>query len=295
MPAEPDLDGLHELLRHLWPDASLAELSVGRLSRGRNADTWRVRRGDEAFVLRVTDGEVWGTRVVAALEALEGESFAPRLLGWQRAPSDRHLIAMEEIIGPKAEADQVQQRRHEFIDIIRRLHAHPAFGSTVDAVGSHGLSEDTAPPWVENEWRRLQEIAPSDARVERAARWRERARTSGPMKDLVNSVIVCGHGDLHRENWRLSDRGPVLIDWEDMGRYPLALELASFIVFGRLDPVEVAERYGVSKRYLSAIKHEAAMCALGLYLYWLRRLIDGSDPRPDDLAHAAGVCDRYFS
>ena len=291
-----ELDGneLRELLFQFWPNVTGTALRIERLHSGRNADTWRVRSDDQAVVVRVADGEMYGARIVAALEALEDESFAPRLFGWRGMAGDRYLIAMEEIAGPTAEAADIRQRLGEFIDILRRLHGHSAFQRAAEAVGDYDVPDGASPPWVERTWRWLQENGRDETRVQRAAGWLERAQGPPSMKDVVNSVLVLGHGDLHRDNWRLPERGPVLLDWEDMGRFPLAYELASFINFGHLDPVEVAERYGAPESYVPAIEHVAAEGFLHLYLYWLRRDLDGSDQRLDDLAYAAAMCEHYF-
>ncbi len=282
------------LLGRVWRDPSITDLSVEPVSQGRNADHWRVRRGDETFVLRVTDRPAQAERVIAALTALESQGFAPRLHGSYRTEAGRYLIAMEEMPGSVPGPLEIQERQQECIDIIRHLHAHPAFRRAVQEVGDYGVAEDTPPRWVEGNWRRLQQIAPSDERVQRAGEWLDRARRVPSMKDLLNSVMVCGHGDLHRDNWRLTAQGPVLIDWEDIGQSPLALELGSLINFAHLDPVEVAERYGAPQGYAVAIEHAAVHGALYLYLYWLCRTIEGSDPQPDDLAYAESVCERYF-
>ena len=107
-------------------------------------------------------------------------------------------------------------------------------------------------------------------------------------------MSVCGHGDLHRENWYLTERGPVLLDWEDMGQFPLAYELGSFINFAHLDPIEVARCYGVSDGYAQIIERVAARGALDLHLYWLRSRLAGGTARADDLDYSASVCRRFF-
>ncbi len=110
----------------------------------------------------------------------------------------------------------------------------------------------------------------------------------------MNSVLVCGHGDLHRDNWLLTQRGIALIDWEDIGRAPLADELASLIVFGHLPPRAVAEMYGVSDEYVEAVERSTASHALYLYVYWLRKLIEEEDVDEFDVAYAEATCERYF-
>lgn len=289
----PELQGIEGLLPQFWPDVSPAELSVERISHRRNADHWRVRRADETFVLRVTSRAASARRIIAALEALEGEPLAPRLLGSCLAATERYLIAMEDIAGPPPEAREVRERVGEFIAVIRRLHAHLTFRRAVQDVGRE-LSEDSSRDWAEEEWRVLQTLAPSDARVRRAAGWLQRTRSTAELKGLVSSLMVFGHGDLHRDNWRSSPGRLVLIDWEEVRHWPLASELADFIVFGGLDPLEVAEHYGAPKGYTIAVENEAAACALSFYLYWLRTLIDRTDPRPDALAHVEMMCHRLF-
>lgn len=289
-----DLETFKELLCAIWRDASLSELGTEHISCHRHADHWRVRRANESFVLHVTDRPANAQRVVTALEALRGETFAPQLLGWRRAHDGRHLIAMEDVDGLEPRGAGVQQRLEDFLSVIRRLHAHEKFQRAV-AAGGRGPSEDSSRQWAEQEWWRLQAIAPDDTRVPRAARWLERVRRTGERQDLVNSLVVSGHGDMHRGNWRLSPRGPVVLDWEEVRRWPLASELADFIVFADLSPTEVAERYGAPDRYGVALGSEAAACALSFYLYWLRTLIDGSERRLEDFAYVERVCERLFA
>ncbi len=87
----------------------------------------------------------------------------------------------------------------------------------------------------------------------------------------------------------------MLLDWEEIRRWPLASELGDFIVFADLSPAEVADRYGAPASYTAALESEAAACALSFYLYWLRTLIDGSEPRTEDFAYVERICERLFA
>jgi thiamine kinase-like enzyme len=106
--------------------------------------------------------------------------------------------------------------------------------------------------------------------------------------------LVNGHGDLHRGNWRLTERGPVIIDWEEVRRWPLSSELADFIVFGGLEPNDAAARFGLQGSDAESVAAAARACALSFYLYWLRALIDGTDPREGEFQDIAVTCERLF-
>ncbi|MGB2694817.1 MAG: hypothetical protein WBD55_06465 [Dehalococcoidia bacterium] len=289
-----DFVDFKDLLRDVWPGASPAEVTADQTSHHGHADHWRLRRGDKSFVLRVTNRAPNAQRILIALDALEGETFAPRLYGWRGSASTRFLIAMEDIPGDEPDIANVQRHLGQLLAVIQRLHRNERFQRAVATVG-RGPTEDSSRHWADEEWRHLQGLAPDDERVRRAARWLERVHRTGERHALADSIMVSGHGDLHRANWRLPTSGPVLLDWEEIRCWPLASELADFIVFGDLSPSEMGERYGVPSEYAEAIEDEAAACALSFYLYWLRTLIDGSDPRPLDVAFVERVCERLFA
>lgn len=87
----------------------------------------------------------------------------------------------------------------------------------------------------------------------------------------------------------------MLLDWEEIRRWPLASELADFIVFADLSPADVAYRYGAPVSYTAALESEAAACALSFYLYWLRTLIVGSERRTEEFVYVKRACQRLFA
>lgn len=93
----------------------------------------------------------------------------------------------------------------------------------------------------------------------------------------------------------MADKRLVLLDWEEIRCWSLASELADFVVFGDLDPADITRRYGAAPTYSLAVHREAAVCALSFYLYWLRTLIDRSDPRPESFAQVTATCERLFA
>ena len=198
-----------------------------------------------------------------------GEPFAPDLYGDAEAGGKRHLIAMQDVGGRPLKAKEVEERAPDLIEIVRRVHDHAAFGKVVAAVGLHDVAKDEPPDWCNASLDRVREIAAGDERLATAERWLEGARRKPSETDLINSVVVHGHGDLHRDNWLLTSGGLVLIDWEDVGLVPLANELASLIVFGHLAPRAVAELYGVAPDYVEAVERSTAQHALYLFVYWL--------------------------
>lgn len=233
-------------------------------------------------------------RYVAALNALAGESFAPDLYGDVEAGGRRHLIAMQDVGGRPLTAREVEQRATELVKIVRSVHEDETFQECVDEAGMDERAQDEPPEWFQASLAALRAKAPNDERLERVERWLESARRQSSASDLINSVLVHGHGDLHRDNWLLTQRGVALIDWEDVGRMPLANELASLIVFGHLAPSSVAESYGVAAEYVEAVERSTARHALYLYVYWLRRLLEDEAADPSDLTYAEATCERYF-
>lgn len=289
---QAEFNALRALIWDVWPDPTPARLEFELLSQKRNAEHWRVRRGSETVVVRSTESGGPARRIIAALTSLEGETFAPRLLGWTRMNTSRYLIAMEDMGERQPAVSEIQEQPDAFVAVLRRLHEHAGFREAASS-GGRALEDGSPASWIREESARLQGIAPADVRVRRAAAWRERFDSS--LRDAQdNSILVAGHGDAHRGNWRLTADGPALIDWEEMRIWPLASELADFIVFAGLNPRDVAEGYGAPDWYVPAIEQAVAASALSFCLYWLRTLIDGSDPRPEDLAVAERACERLF-
>lgn len=285
---------LRDVLHAVWPRAELTNLRSEKISHRRNADHWRVRHGDESVVVRRTTREESARRIIAALTALDGESFAPSLRASVRGDNGTFLIAMEDLGDMAPTAADTQAMLPEFVAIIKALHRNDAFRHAVDDIGRSD-GEDSSLEWAELEWAVLREIAPRDQRLAPALEWLDYARRNVAYATEGRELMVCGHGDLHCANWRLTERGPVLIDWEEIRRWPLASELADFIVFGRVDVAEVTRLYGAPDSYTPCVQKEAAACALSFYLYWLRTLLDGSDPRPASLEAVRVACERLFS
>ncbi len=233
-------------------------------------------------------------RHVGALSALADESFVPDLYGDIETGGKRHLIAMQDLGGRTLTAKDVEQRVAELVTIVRSVHEDENFQECVDEVGMDERARDEPPEWFETSLALVREKAPGGERLARAERWLESARRQPIATDLINAVLVHGHGDLHRDNWLLTQRGVALIDWEDAGRMPLANELASLIVFGHLAPSSVAESYGVAAEYVEAVERSTAQHALYLYVYWLRRLLEEKSVDPSDLAYGEAICERVF-
>jgi aminoglycoside phosphotransferase (APT) family kinase protein len=286
-------EGFSELLTRVWPGAQSGSVELARISHHDHADHWLVSdRRYGQFVLRVARGLAAAERVEAALTALRGMRFAPSLLASSvnRTEGD-HLIAMEYIEGVAPGVAETQARLGDFIDVIQSLHTNVAFGRAVESVGRK-RDEDSSRRWAEEEWGKLQLIAPSDERVRRAAGWIITTRQTAAAES--DQILVAGHGDLHAGNWRIAGKRLVLLDWEEIRLWSLASELADFVVFGHLEPSEVARRYGAPREYWLAVHNEAEACALSFYLYWLRTLLDGSDARPDAFGEISQVCARLF-
>jgi thiamine kinase-like enzyme len=284
---------LADLLREVWPDVPLRELSVEKIHTGRTSDHYRVHHRERSMILRNAlqgDGVV---RHVAALTALARQSFTPDFHGDRQAGAKRHLILMEDMGGRPLTAPDVEARASELIKIVRGIHENESFQTCVDDLGLDAWVQDEPPEWFETSLAFARDKAPDDERLMRAERWLETSQKQSA-NDLITSVMVYGHGDLHRDNWLLTQRGVVLIDWEDVGRGPLANELASLIVFGHLEPRGVAELYGVPEGYNEAVERSAAQYALYLYVYWLRKLLEDEEVDAADLAFAETLCEQYF-
>ena len=234
-------------------------------------------------------------RHLSALKALAGESFSPDLYGDAEAGGKRHLIAMEDMGGRPLTAREVEQHASELVEIVRRVHEHEAFREAVATAGLHDVARDEPPAWFDTSLDRMRETAPGDERLAQAERWLEGERRRPSATDLINSILVHGHGDLHRDNWLLTSGGPKLIDWEDVGLVPLAHELASLILFGHLEPRGIAELYGVAPEYVEAVERSTALYTLYMYVYWLRRLLEEEHVDPADLAYAEALCERAFA
>ncbi len=233
-------------------------------------------------------------RHVGALNALAAESFAPDFYGDMETGGKRHLIAMQDVGGRTLTAKDVEQRTAELVTIVRNVHENEKFQECVDEVGMDERARDEPPEWFSTSLELVRAKAPGDERLTRVERWLESARKQPSASDLINSVRVHGHGDLHRDNWLLTPRGVALIDWEDVGPMPLANELASLIVFGHLAPGRVAELYGVAAEYVEAVERSTAQHALYLYVYWLRRLLEEESVDPSDLAYGEAMCERAY-
>jgi hypothetical protein len=164
----------------------------------------------------------------------------------------------------------------------------------VESVG-RGEDEDSSLAWAEEEWSALQRLAPTDERLVPARVWIDVVRENVRRAEDARQIMVHGHGDAHCANWRMTGRGLALIDWEEVRWWPLASELADFIVFGQLDPLEVARLYGAPDSYVPCVKRAAAACGLSFYLYWLRTLLDGSDARAASFEGVREVCERLFA
>jgi len=286
-------EGLSDIVRRAWPDADPAKVTVEKVSHKRNADHWRIQRGTDTLVIRSTRHEDSANRIVAALDALHGEPFAPALRASLRRDEGTFLIAMEDLGDRAPAAADTQAMLPEFVAVVRRLHNHAAFGDAVAACG-RGDGEDSSLAWAEEEWALLKETAPDDVRLAPAIEWMDIARESMTRAAESQSIMVSGHGDLHNANWRRGPQGLALIDWEEIRRWPLASELADFVVFGQVDPFEVTRLYGAPLSYADCVRREAASCALSFYLYWLRTMLDGSDPRAASFDHVRGACERLF-
>jgi hypothetical protein len=285
--------GLADILRSVWPDTEPAAVTIEKISHRRNADHWRIQLGTDTLVIRSTKLEDSARRIVAALDALAGAPFAPALRTSLRRDDGTFLIAMEDLGETAPTSADTQSMLPQFVDIIKRLHDHAAFGEAVVVVG-RGDGEDSSLAWAEEEWALLKEIAPDDVRLAPAIEWMEIARESMTRAAEAQSIMVSGHGDLHNENWRRGPRGLALIDWEEIRRWPLASELADFVVFGGVDPIEVTRLCGAPLSYAECIRREAASCALSFYLHWLRTMIDGSDTRLASFQHVRAACERLF-
>ncbi len=285
--------GVEDVLRAVWPHAELAELRAEKISHRRNADHWRVQHTNESVIVRSTMREDSARRIIAALTALQDEPYAPALRASTSRDDGTFLIAMEDLGDAAPTVHDMQSKLAEFVGIIRALHNNSAFHESVDEVGRNA-GEDSSLAWAEEEWAMLREIAPSDERLLRATEWMDIARANVAHAGDARELLVYGHGDLHNANWRLTSRGPALIDWEEIRRWPLASELADFIVFGQVDPAEVIRLYGVPSAYGECVRREAAACALSFYLYWLRTMLDGSDTRPSSFEHVRLACERLF-
>ena len=288
---------LAELLYEVWPDVQLRELSVEKIHTGRTSDHYRVHHRERSMILRSAEQGEGVARHLSALTALIDEPYVPALYGDAEAGARRHLIVMQDMGGRRLTAKEVGERAPDLIEIVRGVHEHEAFREAVAAVGLNDVARDEPPDWFDASLDRVQEIAPGDERLAKAERWLESvrsARVQASATELINSVMVYGHGDLHRDNWLLTSGGLVLIDWEDVGLVPLADELASLIVFGHLDPRSIAELYGVASEYVEAVERSASLLALYHYVDWLRRLLEEERVDPADLAYAGDVCERAF-
>lgn len=284
--------GLHEIARAVWTLAAPADLETTRISHRRNADHWRVRHAGNSLIARATTREASAMRIIAALNALEGEPFAPAIRAWVR-DEGAYVIAMEDFGDRAPTAADTRTMLPAFLEIIKRLHNHQGFREAVDGVG-RAEGEDSSLSWAEEEWIRLRALAGDDTTLRLAAKWMDVARESESLSTDARSIMVHGHGDLHNGNWRLTSQGLAIIDWEEIRFWPLASELADFIVFGDVDPGEVVKLYGAPDSYAECARRAAATCALSFYLYWLRTRLDGSDPRPESLARVRIACERLF-
>lgn len=125
---------LTELLRHVWPGVSQAEVRLEQISHHDHADHWLVIHHDARFVLRVAHSLAAARRVVSALEALDGATYAPLLLSTSLSPmSSDQLIGMEYIEGVAPSAADVQHRLDNFIEAIRDLHRNDKFRVAVES------------------------------------------------------------------------------------------------------------------------------------------------------------------
>ena len=285
--------GIGDIVQRAWPDADPAKVMGKKISHRRNADHWRIQRGVDTLVIRSTKREDSARRILAALQALDGKPFAPRLGVSLRRDDGTFVIAMEDLGDAAPSAADTQSMLPQFVAIVKRLHNDAAFGEAVSACGRNE-GEDSSLDWAEEEWAVLKEIAPDDVRLAPAIEWMAIAREYVTRAAEARSIMVSGHGDLHNANWRQGPRGLALIDWEEIRRWPLARELADFIVFGHVDPAEVTRLYGASPSYAECIRREAATCALSFYLYWLRTMVDASDPRAASFEHVRSACEQLF-
>jgi aminoglycoside phosphotransferase (APT) family kinase protein len=276
----------------VWPAADVDQVSATKISNRRNADHWRVRHGDESIIVRFTSREGSARRIVRALTALQGQPFAPELKASSVSDDGTQYIAMEDLGGVAPTPRYMQDALPVFVGVIKALHLNTAFQEAVGAVG-RPLDDDSSLNWAEGEWACLEDSARGDSRFAAAAGWMEKARTF--LRDEIAELMVCGHGDLHAGNWRVRRGEPALIDWEEIRQWPLASELADFIVFGELDPARVTDLYGAPSSYARFVREQAATCALSFYLYWLRTGLDGSDVRWNDFEQARAACERLFS
>jgi len=284
---------LEAIMRAALPQADLKNLRVERISHRRNADHFRVRVDGDSLVVRLATREGSAHRIITALTALEDTPFAPQLRASSRLQDGTFLIAMDDLGDVAPTSADIQAELPDFTTVIRAIHSHQALADAIERVG-RAEGDDSSMAWAEEEWTRLQQSAADDPRVALAANWMRRAREHFSRREKPRDCMVSGHGDLHAANWRLTPRGLALIDWEEIRRWPLASELADFIVFGQLDPVEVTRLYGAPTSYAEYVRREAASCALSFYLYWLRTTLDASDPRPESLEEVRIVCDRLF-
>ena len=201
----------------------------------------------------------------------------------QATDTGRYLLAMEDMGDHESSRSNVQSRWGEFVAVLRGLHTHTSFREAARLSGRLA-GEDSPTSWIGAECERLQRIAPGCIS--------SKARHG---TDHAPAILAAGHGDPHCGNWRLREGRPSLIDGEEIRIWPLASELAEFIVFADLDPRGGARRYWAPECTKPAIELGVAASALSFYLHWLRTPLDGSDPRPIDLATAERAGERLLS
>jgi aminoglycoside phosphotransferase (APT) family kinase protein len=290
-----DHKALADLLREVWPDVQLRELSIEKIHTGRSSDHYRVHHRERSMILRSAPQGEGVARHLGALTALVDEPFVPALYGDVETGGKRHLIAMQDMGGQPLIASDVEQHASDLVEIVRSVHENEAFREAVAVVELRDVARDEPSEDFDASLDHVREIAPGDERLARAERWLDAERRLPDTTDLINSVMVPGHGDLQRSNWLLTSGGLVLIDWEDVGLTPLAHELARVTVSGHLASRSVAELYGVAPKYVEAVERSTAQHALYLYVSWLRMLLEEENVDTDDLAYAEALCESAFA
>ncbi|MDP6606488.1 MAG: phosphotransferase [Dehalococcoidia bacterium] len=201
---------------------------------------------------------------------------------------------MEHVDGPTPSPPDAHERLGEFIDVLRRLHSHEGFAGAVAEAGVLEPLDFSYRRWAEDHWSSLRPVGVDGDLIDRGRGWLAAVASEHAAQEPRDSITVATHGDLHLPNWKLTGRGPVLLDWDEILRIPLAQELADFIVWAALDPAEVAKRYGVPSRYSPAIVGDARACALGLLGQGLQQRAAGR-AEPTWFDHVLTVCERTFA
>ena len=204
---------------------------------------------------------------------------------------------MQDLGGRPLTAREVEERAPDLVEIVRRVHEDEAFQDAVAAVGLQDVAKDQPPDWFVASLDRVREIAPSDQRLAMAERWLERERRLRNATDLINSVMVHGHGDLHREKLAPHPGRPRL---DRLGGCWIGAVGPGACEPDRLRPSCPTYRRPTIwfdarvRRGCRALERSTAQHALYLYVYWLRRLLEAESVDPGDVAYAEDMCEIVF-